>query len=172
MKRRHFLSRSIALATMLSGSFARAASKSLVKPGTVGWPTDAEWDDLNRAVNGHLSPVGLPDLDDPAVRRLTHDPFYLGDHPGLTQSSGWLDAWRSAPSAYVVAAESAADVAATLRFARVHRLPLVVRGGGHSYTGGSNAAGSLLIWTRHLNAISIHSAFRPVGSYTQKLVTG
>jgi len=117
MKRRHFLGRSIALATMLSGSFARAASKSAVGPGTPGWPTDAEWADLNRAVNGHLSPVDLPDLDDPAVRRLIRNPFYLGNQPGLTQSSGWLDAWRSAPSAYVVAPESAADVAATLRFA-------------------------------------------------------
>ena len=84
----------------------------------------------------------------PVGRKLLTNPFYIGDQPGLTQSSGWLDAWRSSPSAYVVAAESAADVAAAVRFARAHNLRLVVKGGGHSYLGGSNAPDSLLIWTR------------------------
>src|SRR3546814_11972607 len=41
---------------------------------------------------------------------------------------------------------------------------IVVKGGGHSFHGGSNAAGSLLIWTRPMNAIEVHDAFTPAGS--------
>jgi FAD/FMN-containing dehydrogenase len=44
-----------------------------------------------------------------------------------------------------VTAESAADVAAAVDFAREHNLRLVVRGGGHSYLGTSNSRDSLLI---------------------------
>ena len=129
-----------------------------------GWPTDADWAGFNQAVGGRLSCVTLPNFDDPAVRKLLSDPFYIGDQPGLTQSSGWLDAWRSSPSAYVIAAESASDVAAAIGFARVHNLRLVVKGGGHSYLGTSNAPDSLLVWTRPMNAIIVHDAFTPQGS--------
>ncbi len=40
---------------------------------------------------------------------------------------------------------------------------LVVKGGGHSYQGTSNAANSLLIWTRHMNAVTLHDAFVGAG---------
>ncbi|MBV8224606.1 MAG: FAD-binding oxidoreductase [Verrucomicrobia bacterium] len=36
---------------------------------------------------------------------------------------------------------------------------LVIKGGGHSYQGISNAADSLLIWTRGMNRIVMHEAF-------------
>jgi FAD/FMN-containing dehydrogenase len=90
------------------------------------------------------------------------NPYYLGDEVGLTQSLGWVDAWTSRPSAYAVAAESTDDVVAAANFARQNNLRLVVKGGGHSYQGTSNAADSLLIWTRRMNAITLHDAF--VGS--------
>lgn len=166
MTRRHFLGASLALTTAAALGVlpAKAARRTRVRPGEPGWPADADWAGLNRATGGRLAPVTLPDLSDPAVRKLALNPFYLGDQPGLTQSSGWLDAWRSAPSAYVVAAESAADVAAAVRFARAHNLRLVVRGGGHSYLGASNAPDSLLIWTRRMRSVSVHDAFTPKGS--------
>ena len=72
------------------------------------------------------------------------NPYYLGDEVGLTQSLGWVGAWTSEPSVYAVAAETAQDVAAAVNFARTNNLRLVVKGGGHSYQGSSNAAGSLL----------------------------
>ena len=165
MKRRNLLAASLALAGAAALPFRPArAAVNTVRPGSSGWPTDADWSELNRAAGGHLAPVTLPDLNDPAVRKLVSNPFFLGDQPGLTQSSGWLDAWRSSPSAYVVAAESAADVAAAVRFARAHNLRLVVKGGGHSYLGASNAPDSLLIWTRRMNAIEVHDSFTPAGS--------
>ena len=92
------------------------------------------------------------------------NPYYLGDEPGLTQTLGWVDAWTSQPSRYAVAAENAADVAAAVSFARKYGVRVIVRGGGHSYFGNSNAANSLLIWTRRMQAIAIHDAFRPIGA--------
>jgi FAD/FMN-containing dehydrogenase len=62
--------------------------------------------------------------------------------------------WRSSPSAYVVAAESAADVAAAVSFASAHNLRLVVKGRGHSYLGASSAPDSLLVWTRKMDAVT------------------
>jgi hypothetical protein len=165
MRRRRFLGAGLSLAgaAMVHVRPAKAAAISRVRPGMPGWPTDADWASLKQAVGGRLSPVTQPNFD-PAVRKLLSDPFYIGDQPGLTQSSGWLDAWRSLPSAYVITAESASDVAAAIRFARAHDLRLVVKGGGHSYLGTSNAPDSLLVWTRPMNAIIVHDAFTPQGS--------
>jgi FAD/FMN-containing dehydrogenase len=83
----------------------------------------------------------------------------VGDQPALTQTSGWADAWTSQPSVYAVAAESTADVVAAVNFAREHHLRLVVKGGGHSYQGTSDAPDSLLMWTRHMNAVHLHDGF-------------
>ncbi len=91
------------------------------------------------------------------------NPYFIGEQPGGTQTSGWLDAWTSAPSAYAVAARNAGDVAAAVDFARENNLRLVVKGGGHSYQGTSNAPDSLLIWTRDMHAITLHDAFVPDG---------
>src|SRR5687767_8484340 len=37
------------------------------------------------------------------------NPFYIQDHAGDTQSTGWLGAWSAAPSAHVVAATRTLD---------------------------------------------------------------
>jgi hypothetical protein len=86
MKRRHFIAAGLSLAgaTMLDGRLARTASVSRPKPGTPGWPGEADWADLKREVGGRLTPVAPPDFDDPAVHKLLRDPFYLGDDPALT----------------------------------------------------------------------------------------
>lgn len=99
-----------------------------------------------------------------AVVRQLKNPYFIGDQPALTQASGWLDAWASAPSAYAVAAVDASDVVAAVNFAREHHLRLVVKGGGHSYQGTSSSPDSLLIWTRAMSGIELHDAFIPRGS--------
>jgi FAD/FMN-containing dehydrogenase len=91
------------------------------------------------------------------------NPYYIGDTPELTQTLGWLDAWTSAQSTYAVAAEKTEDVVAAINFAREHNLRLVVKGGGHSYQGTSNAPDSLLLWTRALNTVQLRDAFVPQG---------
>lgn len=93
------------------------------------------------------------------------NPYYILDHANLTQTSGWVDAWTSRPSTYAVAAKSAADVAAAVNFAREHRLRLMVKGTGHSYQGTSDAPDSLLVWTRHMDEITMHDAFVPQGCF-------
>ncbi|KLD68875.1 FAD-linked oxidase, partial [Xanthomonas hyacinthi DSM 19077] len=118
------------------------------------WPDADHWERLRKQVGSRLIKVHSPFAPDaPAAatkEALAHlgNPFYLGDEPSLTQTSGWFGAWTSQPSVYAVAAESTADVVAAVNFARDQRLRLVVKGGGHSYQGTSNAAGSLLVWTR------------------------
>ena len=59
--------------------------------------------------------------------------------------------------------ETTDDVVAAVNFARENNLRLVVKGGGHSYQGTSNAADSLLIWTRRMNAVTVHDAFVGAG---------
>ena len=66
-------------------------------------------------------------------------------------------------SVYAVAARGTADVVAAINFAREKNLRVVVKGGGHSYLGTSNAADSLLVWTRAMNDIAVHDTFVPRG---------
>jgi hypothetical protein len=105
-----------------------------------------------------VAPIRPARLVARSVRELKN-PYFIGDDPSLTQTMGWVDAWTSQPSAYAVAARSTRDVAAAVTFARANRLRLVVRGGGHSYLGTSNAPDSLLIWTRAMNEIVLHDRF-------------
>ncbi len=171
MDRRRFLTGAAALA-LASGNArtSRAAPFARVRPGEPGWPTPAEWARLGDAVGGRLGPVrspleaciAAPDTCTDLFARLKN-PYYLGDEPGLTQTLGWVGAWTSRPSAYAVAAQSTADVVAAVNFCREHRLRIVVKGGGHSYQGTSNAADSLLVFTRAMNEITLHDGFVPAG---------
>lgn len=155
-----------------AGTASVARTLRRVRPGDAGWPSAAEWDGLNTQVGGRLMKLADPLAAcraDPAGKACSdffaaiRNPFYIHDHPELTQTSGWVDAWTSKPSAYAVAAKSAADVAAAVDFARKHRLRLVVKGGGHSYQGTSDAPDSLLVWTYHMNDGTLVDAFVPKG---------
>jgi hypothetical protein len=95
--------------------------------------------------------------------RQLKNPYFLRDEAGLTQTLGWVDAWTSSPSAYAIAAEMTADVVAGVNFARENNLRLVVKGGGHSYQGTSNAPDSLLIWLRPMTAVTVYDAFVGAG---------
>src|SRR6476646_4491202 len=177
LNRRKFLKDSILLAAISTRSssifaspvfFEKPRTFKRVRPGDPLWPSPDKWEQLNKAVNGNLikleSPLascktssGKSTCDD--LFKNLKNPYYIGDNPALTQSSGWLDAWRSEPSVYAVAAKSTEDVVAAVNFARENNLRLVVKGGGHSYQGTSNAADSLLIWTRAMNNVVVQDAF-------------
>ena len=97
------------------------------RPSDAAWPSQADWKRLNDAVGGNLIRVDSPisvlstDPDGAAAKELAanlKNPYYIGEQPGLTQSSGWLDAWASKPSVYAVAARNANDIAAAVNFAR------------------------------------------------------
>ena len=173
MQRRQLLKAALTLPLLpLLARSARAlpaALRARLRPGQPGWPAPSEWEALKREVGGRLLEPASPFAAGTGTAAYAQgiaklsNPFALGDDPALTQTSGWADAWRSTPSARAVAAESAADVAAAVDFARRHRLRLVVKGGGHSYQGTSNAADSLLVWPRHMNGVTLHEAFVPAG---------
>ncbi|HTV85018.1 MAG TPA: FAD-binding oxidoreductase [Dyella sp.] len=134
-----------------------------VRPGDAAWPGPAQWDALKAQVGGRLIEPRSPFAEGGAAAqealRYLRNPYYLGDQPGLTETSGWFGAWTSQPSRYAVVARDASDIAAAVKFAREHRLRLVVKGGGHSYQGTSNAPDSLLVWTRQMRQIQHHAAF-------------
>ena len=179
MKRRTLL-QSIGALPLLAGGFAALlapvrAAKAIarqkvarVRPSDPAWPSAERWERLKGAVGGNLIPVralfgscaaepnGAACLE---AHENIHNPYWIGDQPAGTQVSGWLDAWTPAPSAYAVRARNAADVAAAVSFARENNLRLVVKGGGHSYLGTSNAPDSLLIWTRAMSKVTLHEAF-------------
>src|SRR5580658_5842549 len=175
---RRNLLRTLAMLPLLStgfagmvGAFARAVAPTptrRVRPSDSSWPSPASWAKLRDDVGGNLievrplfescekEPNGAACLD---VHRNISNPYWIGDQPAGTETSGWLDAWIPAPSAYALKARNAADVAAGVNFARENNLRLVVKGSGHSYLGTSNAPDSLLIWTRAMNQVTLHDAF-------------
>jgi hypothetical protein len=145
-------------------------SRRRVRPGDPSWPSTAQWDELKQAVDGRLLKVESPlaacvgttdSMPCRDVLKALRNPFFIGDQPGATESTGWVDAWMFAPSVYAVTARSSEDVAAAVNFAREHNLRLVVKGGGHSYLGTSNAPDSLLVWTRAMDDIALHDDFVP-----------
>jgi FAD/FMN-containing dehydrogenase len=174
MNRRAFLKAigSAALLPILPYRLAAADNFRRFHPSDSGWPSKADWKRLNDAVGGNLIRVDFPlsVLSDApsseAAQRLSKDitnPFFVRDQPGLTQTLGWVDAWSTQPSVYAVAARNAQDIAAAVNFARQNSLRLVIKGGGHSYQGTSNAPDSLLIWTRNMHDVEMHDAFVPQG---------
>jgi FAD/FMN-containing dehydrogenase len=157
-------------------------SLARARPADAAWPVEQAWQRLDRDVGGQLvkvqSPLAIcPDSpQSPAcadIFKLLRNPYAVGDDVALTENLGWVDAWISQPSTYAVAARNTEDVAAAVNFAREHDLRLAVKGGGHSYQGTSNAADSLLIWTRGMNAITLHDAFvaEGCGNNPQRAVT-
>jgi FAD/FMN-containing dehydrogenase len=177
MKRRKFIKGALAmhLLQITGSSFLSFADERIsppllkrVRPGDAGWPSQEKWNELSKAVNGNLIKLESPlticktSPGSEACNNILNElknPYFLGDEPALTQTSGWLNAWNSSPSTYAVAAKTTADVVAAVNFARENNLRLVVKGGGHSYQGTSNSPDSLLIWTRHMNRIELKDDF-------------
>src|SRR5439155_26356799 len=80
---------------------------------------------------------------------------------------GLVEPCTPGTSAYAISVEKTSDVVAAVNFARDNNLRLVVKGGGHSYQGTSNAPDSLLIWTRAMNSITLRDGFTPLGCNNQ-----
>lgn len=170
--------RSIFLLFFMGIHFITAADPlPRVRPSDKSWPSSQEWAQLKQEVGGRLAPVEDPLIpcrknakSSKCFKTLTlmKNPFYVQETAGDTQTSGWYKAWDAAPSQYAVTAQEPKDIVATVNFAREKNLRLVVKGGAHSYLGQSNAADSLLLWTRKMNKVSLHKNFIPQGCKTQK----
>jgi len=155
-----------------SAQAAASSAVARVRPGDPGWPSEAQWNELGQQVGDALVKVQSPLLacrnspdsaDCQQLFKELKNPYFLGDEVGLTQNLGWVDAWTSKPSVYAVAARNTNDVVAAVNFACQNNLRLVVKGGGHSYQGTSNAPDSLLVWTRKMSDITLREAFVGAG---------
>ena len=173
--RRNLLKMSAALPFM--GGIAHGASTAAplqvrVRLGDPAWPSEAKWEQLDHDVGGRLIKVTSPLAACVGqTRRRLRRSLQGAQEPLLPRRRGGPDPVARVGRGLDVAAErlcrrgqvDAADVVAAVNFARTNNLRLVVKGGGHSYLGTSNAADSLLIWTRRMNAIVVHDAFVGAG---------
>ncbi len=158
--------------TFVGGMLGSAAMAMVPRPAFGQLSNTSAWDELRRRVGPRLIRVNSPlvaaarsgEAGADVLFKALKNPYYLGDEPSLTQTLGWTGAWTSQPSLMAVATESASDVAAAVDVARKYKLRLVVKGGGHSYFGNSNAADSLLVWTRRMDSVELHDAFVPQGA--------
>src|SRR5271157_5901907 len=111
------------------------------------------YETVRRWVN-HFGPIVAADLR--KRRPKPHSTWHL-DEVYLKIGGRMVYLWRA------VDAEGEVLGVAAVNFARKNNLRLVVKGGGHSYQGTSNAADSLLIWTRHMDSVVLHDAFLGAG---------
>ena len=84
-----------------------------VRPSDAAWPGAASWEKLKQDVGGNLIKVQSPfaackgaaeSAECQEVIKNLQNPFYIGDQAGATQTTGWVDGWMSAPSAYAAVA--------------------------------------------------------------------
>ena len=142
------------------------------RPGDSAWPSEASWDRLGRDVEGRLrqgavAVRGVPGnaigLELRASVQGIEEPLLSRRRDRADAIPRQVDAWNSRPSAYAVAAKTKDDVVAAVDFARQNKLRLVVRRAEVTVTGTSNAADSLLMWTRRMNVVTMHEAFVGAG---------
>jgi FAD/FMN-containing dehydrogenase len=102
----------------------------------------------------------------PAERAFARYLAGLHGHVVLPGFPTWDQARRSWNLRYdpqplaVVRAADASDVAASVRFAREHDVPLTIRSGGHSIAGYSGADGAILLDLGNLRSLDIDPAAR------------
>ena len=125
---------------------------SYCEPSDACWPDASAWASLNATVDGQLS--------SPFAQRepgLFENASYLV-YPNWRHAEGHTDSPLALP-ALAVTALSQEHVSATVRFAAQHHLRLSVKSSGHTYTGRSTAANSLLLSLRQMTGIQFHDAF-------------
>ncbi|GGQ49796.1 FAD-binding oxidoreductase [Couchioplanes azureus] len=103
-------------------------------------PTPADWRALDASLDGTVELPGTASYE--AARRLA-DPRFDGVRPPA-----------------VARCATGADVAEVVRFARRMGLPVVPRGGGHSYVGASTTRTGVVLDLRRLAAVSYDAATR------------
>ncbi|KAH8108375.1 FAD-binding domain-containing protein [Phellopilus nigrolimitatus] len=102
-----------------------------------------------------------PALSDADFRRAFKGDIVTPTHPEYTAAIARWAANAARPAALVLFARDAADAALAVRYARAARLPLAVRGGGHSPAGASSAArGAVLDLSRYMAGVRVDAAAR------------
>ncbi|WP_328468038.1 FAD-binding oxidoreductase [Actinoplanes sp. NBC_00393] len=123
------------------GAGAAALTGAAFKPPSAtarALPTADDWAALDASLDGTVALPGTSDYD--TARRLIDPRFDRVLPPAVARCA------------------SAADVAEVVRFARRLRIPVVTRGGGHSYVGASTAAAGVVLDLRRLDDVRADAA--------------
>ncbi|MBO3742566.1 FAD-binding oxidoreductase [Actinoplanes flavus] len=125
----------------------RLSRRALISAGLIGIvsppsgpPTDADWKALAAGLEGRLDRPGTATYDS-----------------GKQLYSPRFDDIRPAA---VVRCATPADVSEAIRFAARMRLPVVARGGGHSYVGASTISDGLVLDVRPIDRVGYDAASR------------
>ncbi|TDZ17089.1 FAD-linked oxidoreductase sor8 [Colletotrichum orbiculare MAFF 240422] len=160
--------------------FGRDTASCRCFPGDACWPTAAEWSAFNTTVGGRLVatvPIGsvchdssFGAFDEAKCSALKAS--WASSETHIQSSSSVMAAFFANQSCdpflqpsdrcvvgtyvqYAVKASSAADYAATIKFAQQKNIRLAIRNTGHDYLGKSGGPGALALWTHHLKDIKV-----------------
>ncbi|KEY66405.1 hypothetical protein S7711_05838 [Stachybotrys chartarum IBT 7711] len=150
-------------------------------PGDAGWPTAAQWDQLNTTVNGRLiatNPVSHvchdPTYDEEACNALTAawgPSSVLIDQPAEAFAPYFLNqscvpqTERSRPCElgnypnYSIDVRTPEDAAAGVAFAARRNIRLTIMNTGHDWLGKSSGMGSLSLWMRNRQDIELFETY-------------
>lgn len=151
-------------------------------PGDPCWPSSETWNAFNQTLGGKLIatlPIGSPCHDSfdgvktfdasecSRIQEQWVNPQLHVDSTHSTMAAFFANescdpfSDRNTPCVagtyivYAVAARDEADYRATIAFARLHNIRLVIRNTGHDYMGKSTGAGALALWTHNIKDIDI-----------------
>ncbi|KAK3689262.1 putative FAD-dependent isoamyl alcohol oxidase [Podospora appendiculata] len=157
-------------------------------PGDPGWPSLADWAQLNKTVHGqligtvpqasvcHTGPYS--DYDETACQALrdgwdlagTIEPHPAGVMNGYYQNQS-CDPFTSTSqpcvlgnyAVYSINVTGADDVVAGIKFAKEKNIRLVVKTTGHDYKGQSTGKGALALWMWNLKTADIITNYKSAG---------
>ena len=121
---------------------------STCMPADACWPNSTAWAALNASTSGALALPGTPAFANASAMKYPNWQFAEGH--------------KSSPSAlpsYALLVRGVADVQAAVRFAAERNVRLAIKSTGHTYTGRSTAAGSLLLYLHEMRDVQQHDAF-------------
>ncbi|KAI8806696.1 hypothetical protein BJ742DRAFT_815911, partial [Cladochytrium replicatum] len=190
------LVRAAFLAAFVASAVALDAKRPYCKPSQSCWPSPIGWAMLNATIGGRLIkvvPFAKPCYDDPsgaACQNLLSgkyaDPVLRSNTPGASEYLNWescgsanceldLVVPSDAPlgncslgrlSVYAVNVLTPLDVTASIYFARLQNIKIVVKNTGHDTFGRASAPDSLMIWTHNLKKMSYVENFK-IGKTSQ-----
>ena len=103
---------------------------------------------LNTTVGGHLAGPGSAFFANASGMK----------YPNWNYEAGHKGSASALPK-YALVARGVSDVQAAIRFANEHGVQVSVKSTGHSYTGRSTAAGTMLVYVHFMRDIQWHQAF-------------
>ncbi|KAI0061850.1 FAD-binding domain-containing protein [Artomyces pyxidatus] len=167
-------------ATAAASIYNRRAALCRNQPGDHGFPTQAEWAQLNAQVGGRLIPA-YPTAKVCAGANCTSaqwaSSIYRATLPGAMNSNNWEQDYTGSGSLcllnsnitdcgqgdvpiWAINATSPEHLQAGVKFAAKYNLRVAIKASGHDFLGRSTAKNSLLLWTQYFKDITFSDNYR------------